>query len=81
MLASRMGTFMGFTVPTLASRCRAGYASEGPDGYSPHRRTGQRLFFKSTVPVPFQFEEREKQRPKTIAKVCLGWQPRPNGTV
>ncbi|PNW74520.1 hypothetical protein CHLRE_12g492850v5 [Chlamydomonas reinhardtii] len=47
----------------------AGYASEGPDAYNPHRRTRRKLFFKSTVPKPFEFEERERSRPKSIAKV------------
>ncbi|KAG2452703.1 hypothetical protein HYH02_002935 [Chlamydomonas schloesseri] len=47
----------------------AGYASEGPDAYNPHRRTRRKLFFKSTVPKPFEFEQRERSRPKSIAKV------------
>ncbi|GIL70334.1 hypothetical protein Vretimale_3452 [Volvox reticuliferus] len=49
----------------------AGYASEGPDGDHPHRRTRRRLFFKTTIPEPFLFEEREKLRPKPISKVKL----------
>ncbi|GFR46503.1 hypothetical protein Agub_g8083 [Astrephomene gubernaculifera] len=45
----------------------AGYASEGPET----RRSRRRLFFKSTVPQPFTFEEREKARPKRISKVKM----------
>lgn len=61
----------------------AGYASEGPDAYNPHRRTRRKLFFKSTVPKPFEFEERERSRPKSIAKVTgpPAGSPNPYGAV
>ncbi|KAG2492054.1 hypothetical protein HYH03_009552 [Edaphochlamys debaryana] len=43
-----------------------GYSSEGPRGGS-----GSTHFFKSTVPQPFSFVERERNRPKPIATVKL----------
>ncbi|GLC54736.1 hypothetical protein PLESTB_000900700 [Pleodorina starrii] len=63
--------FVPLVSPELTLSPGGGYASEGPDGDHPHRRTRRRLFFKSTVTEPFHFEEREKARPKTIAKVKL----------
>ncbi|PNH10404.1 hypothetical protein TSOC_002848 [Tetrabaena socialis] len=49
-----------------------GYASEGPDAYSRQRHAARRLFNRSTTTTqPFEFEERERARPKSIAQVKL----------